>query len=150
MNSDWSYAIDMCAASGILNYDAAADILGQKPRFVGNPKMSEIEGISPVYLPEGTKMKDPLSEDGFEKLEENDDKNLVQNPTWKKVLIGGITALGIGAGLFALFKGKLKMPKFSKINFDSIKNSVVNVGKKAWGYIKKPFVYIMNLIKKKP
>ena len=50
MDSSWSYAIDMSAASGLLDYDAAASITGQKARFVGNPKMSDLDD-KPLYLP---------------------------------------------------------------------------------------------------
>lgn len=154
MNSDWTYALDMCAAHGVLDYDAAADILGQKPRFVGHPKMSELPPISPKYLPEDTKMKDPLESDEFVKPE-ND--NLVQNPKWKKFLMGGLAITGLGAGIVALVasKGKIKLPKidFKNIkmpNLSNIKTSVANGAKTVWNYIKKPFVYLANLIKRKP
>lgn len=168
MNADWSYPLDMCAAHGIIDYDAAADILGQKPRFVGNPKMSELPSLSPVYLPEDTKMKEPLLEDEFVKP----DDNLVQNPTWKKVLLVTLAAVGIGAAAVALLgcKGKIKLPKINlpkiklpkikmpKINlknikmpnFSKFKTSIVNGAKTVWHYIQKPFIYLSNLIKRKP
>ncbi len=165
MNSDWSYAIDMCAAHGIIDYDAAADIVGQKPRFVGNPKMAEIPPLAPQYLPKDTKMQDPLETDEF--VKPND--NLVQNPKWKQLLMGGIAIAGIGAGIAALIasKGKfklpklnmkmpsfkmpkIKMPKFKMPNWSGVKTSVVNGAKTVLNYIKKPFVYLANLIKRKP
>jgi len=153
MNSDWTYALDMCAAHGIIDYDAAADILGQKPRFVGHPKMSELPSLSPMYLPEDTKMKEAPLNDEFVKP----DDNLVQNPKWKKVLLGTIAVAGIGAGIITLLasKGKIKLPKINLKNikmpdFSKMKTSVANGAKTVWNYIKKPFIYLANLIKRKP
>ena len=85
MDSSWSYALDMSAASGLLDYDAAARITGQKARFVGNPNMSDLDN-KPLYLPKKLNFNSSSPEaDEFQK--ESDGKgNYINNPTWKKVL----------------------------------------------------------------
>jgi len=130
MATNWTSAVDMCAASGILDYDAAADILGQKPRFVGNPILADLPKVDPKYLPADTKIKTSPDRDIFGNPVE-DDGNFVQNPTWKKVLTGALVTGGVGAGIAALFfsKGKFKMPdlsklKFPKIDFSAIKSKI--------------------------
>lgn len=136
MNSDWVYPLDMCASAGILDYDAAADILDQPARYVGNPKFENI----PQLLPEGTKLKDQPKTDEF-----GNPSNIVQNPSWKKWLFGAIATLGIGALAFAGFKGKLKLPNMTKV-----KGFLKNAGTTVLNYIKKPFVWIANKFKKTP
>lgn len=151
MALDWTYALDMCAAHGILSYDAAADILGQKPRFVGHPTLSELPPISPMYLPEGTKMKDSPQGDEFVKLEEND--KMINNPGWKKFLMGAIALTGIGLAAFALItgKGKIKFPKNIKMpDMSGIKNSIGNFAKTVVEFIKNIPAKIKNLFKHKP
>ena len=183
MDSSWSYAIDMSAASGLLDYDAAASITGQKARFVGNPKMSDLDD-KPLYLPKKLNFNATSPEaDEFQK--ESDEKgNYINNPTWKKVLTGAVIVGSIGAGIAALVmgKGKIKMPDFSKLKskinlpkfsfpkfkmpkfkmpkfsmpklkmpkFSGIGNAIKNGATTVWNLIKKPFVALANLIKKKP
>lgn len=154
MASDWTYALDMCAANGIIDYDAAADILGQKPRFVGHPKLSELPPVSPMYLPEDTKMKSSPLSDEFVKP---DDSGYIQNPTWKKVLMGVITAVGIGAGIAAILlgKGKFKLPKINLKNIkmpdmSKFKNGAKNIFTHVCDFFKKGVSHIANLLKKKP
>jgi hypothetical protein len=109
MDTGWVNALDACASAGIIEYDAPADILGQKPRYVGSPKMNE---IPTKILTEDIKIKTSPDKDEFQ----SHGDNLVQNPKWKKVLFG-ILVVGsvVGTTLFALFKmGKIKLPKFLK------------------------------------
>lgn len=153
MTSDWTYALDMCAAHGILDYDAAADILGQKPRFVGHPKLSELQSGSPMYLPEDTKMKTSPLEDEFVKP----DSGYIQNPTWKKVLMGAIATAGIGAAIIAVLtgKGKIKLPKFNLKNIkmpdmSKLKNGAKNIFNSVCNFAKKAFNSVANFFKKKP
>jgi hypothetical protein len=107
MDTGWVNALDACATAGILEYDAPADILGQKPRYVGSPRESE---IPTKLLVDDVKIKSSPDKDEFQLQ----DETLVQNPKWKKVLFGILTVGAIvGTTLFALFKkGKIKLPKF--------------------------------------
>lgn len=139
MSIDWVYPLDVCAANGILDYDAAADILDQPARFVGNPKLQDLPPINIALLPEGTKMKEQPKSDEFEKP----NNDLVKNPGWKKWLFGGLTATAVAIGTVAILakKGKIKLPDMTKLK---------SFGTKVWNFIKKPFVYIASKFKKTP
>ena len=89
MALDWISALDACAANGILNYDAPADILGQTPRYVGHPNFENMQMAPTAFLPEGTKLPEMPKTDEFVPQS----NNLVENPSWKKWLFG------IGAGV---------------------------------------------------
>ena len=121
MSLDWISALDACAANGILNYDAPADILGQDPRYVGHPNFEKMPMV-PTLLPEGTKLPEMPETDEF--VPQNG--NLVENPSWKKWLFGiGATVAAGGAILAALVsKGKIKIPA-----------SVKNLGSTVWNAI---------------
>lgn len=136
MTLDWISALDACAANGILDYDAPADILGQDPRYVGHPDFNKIPMV-PTLLPEGTKLPDMPKTDEF--VPQNGD--LVENPAWKKWLFGiGATVAAGGAILAALIsKGKIKIPA-----------SVKNLGSTVWNAIKTPFTWIASKFKKAP
>lgn len=136
MTLDWISALDACAANGIIDYDAPADILGQEPRYVGHPNFETMPMV-PKLLPEGTKLPKPAESDEFI----NKDKNLIQNPKWKKWLFGIGATLAIGGSILAtlISKGKIKIPA-----------SVKNFGTKALDTIKKPFTWIASLFKKAP
>lgn len=140
MSIDWVYALDACASSGVLDYDAAADILGQPPRYVGHPKYNDLPTINTALLPEGTKIKGSPQNDEF-----NNSSQLVQNPSWKKWLFGGLSLAAIGGTVLAVLckKGKIKLPDMSKFG-----SSIKNAGSQVWNFIKKPFVYIANKFKK--
>ena len=139
MSIDWVYPLDVCAANGILDYDAAADLLDQPARFVGNPKLRDLPPINIALLPEGTKMKEAPIADEFEK----NNNDLVKNSSWKKWLFGGLAAAGITTATMAVLakKGKLKLPNMTKVK---------SFGTKVWNVIKKPFVYIASKFKKTP
>ncbi len=139
MSLDWVYPLDACAASGILDYDAAADILGQPARYVGNPKFKDLPTINTSLLPDGTNLKNSPQADEFN----NSNRNIVENPGWKKWLFGGLAVGAIAALL--LSKGKIKLPDMSKIT-----TTLKTAGTKVFDFIKKTFVYIANKFKKTP
>ncbi len=132
MSSDWVYPLDMCASAGILDYDAPAFILDQPARYVGNPKF---DNIPTTLLPDDVKMKKQPQKDGFD----NPSNNVIENPSWKKWLFGGITAAAVIGTTLALGKGKLKIPA-----------SVKNYGSTVLNYVKKPFIWIANKFKRTP
>ena len=137
MSSNWAYSLDSLAAGGVIDFDATAYILDKPARFVGNPRMEDLPITDLSLLPEGTKLKELPQFDSY------NDKKLVQNPGWKKWAFGTIAAAGIGGAIYALTKGKIKIPK---VNTQSLKN----IATTTMNYIKKPFVWIANKFKKTP
>ena len=137
MASNWVYPLDVCAAAGILDYDAPADILEQEPRYMGSPIFKAIPKLDASLLPDGTKMKGQPKSDQFDKSS----SDLINNPTWKKWAFGALATLGVGTAVVAglASKGKIKLPKMSGIG-----TSLKNFGTKIWNFIKKPFVYIAS------
>lgn len=150
MSSNWVSNLDMLAAGGVIDFDAAAYLLDQPARFVGNPRLENLPLENPSLLPEGTKLKDLPKTDEFN----NSGKKVAENPSWKKWTFGAIAAAIIAGGIFALSKGKIKMPKFtSKIKMPDMtkfKTTMKNIGTKTLGYIKQPFIWIASKFKKKP
>lgn len=159
MSSNWITPLEMCASGGVLDYDAAADIMGLPQRFVGHPQMGEIPPVArPLLLPPEVKIQGELKQDSF-----GAPSDLIQNPSWKKwlfggVILGGITLLTLGKlgklgklGEFFSFKSakgaeacavggagkktsKFKMPDFSKFG-----ESVKSYGQKILDLVKSPF-----------
>lgn len=128
MSSNWVNALDACAAAGIIDYDAPAFIMGQSPRYIGHPDFERLPLKNDYLLPPGVKLTELPSIDTYGNPE---DKPLIQNPLWKKVLFGAITIASlIAAGIGVTKLGKIKIPDL-KIN-------------KAWDLIKKPFNYIAS------
>lgn len=139
---NWINALDWCAASGVIDYDAPAFIMGQSPRYIGHPDMGELPMQNDSLLPKGIKLKSNPCNDVYG----NDDNSLVKNPTWKKVLFGTVIAGGIAAAGLAIFgKGKIKLPKISgfKVKMPDFKKFFINI----LDYVKKPFKFITSKIK---
>lgn len=160
--TNWITPLDACAAGGVLDYDAAAYLIDQPARFVGHPQLESLPSTeTPLLLPPNTKIKGELKEDCF-----GAPSSLINNPSWKKWLFGGLIAGGIGflalgklGKLGKIFKpkaatasvgttaagagSKIKMPDFSKFG-----TAIKNFAKKIWGYIKKPFEFIIGKFKK--
>ena len=114
---DWVTAMDMCAAAGIVNYDAPAAILGQNPRYIGHPGFDNLPSLNgPI----------PKEFDTY-------NGNIVRPKSWKKKVFN--TLLGIGAAL-----GTVALIQKGKLNVTAIKN----FAKGAFNIIKKPFVWIGN------
>ena len=121
MSSNWIGALDGLAAGGVIDFDAPAFILDQKPRYMGHPQFERLP-LEPDLLPPGVKLKDVPQFDEFSK----DDK-LVQNPRWKKWLFGGLLVSGLAGLGIAIARGKgIKMPKIfakgGKFDFAKLKS----------------------------
>ena len=106
MSLNWINSTDMLADAGIINFDAAAYIMGQPPRYIGSPNCP-ITQIPPLTHSQ------PAQDEYSPTLS---DKSIVKTPLWKKVLFG---AISIGGIIFAASKIK-KMP-------DCIKNMTTKV-----------------------
>jgi hypothetical protein len=138
MGSNWVNALDNCAAGGVLDFDAAAWLIDQPERFVGNPKMEGLPPIQqPLLLPPGIKMQGQLNEDQFDSK-----SNLVQNPLWKKILFGALAIGGTIAGIIAL----VKFGRGGKTT-GSFGETLKNLGESTWNIIKTPFTWIANKFK---
>lgn len=154
MSENWVSNLDMLAAGGVIDFDAASYLLDKPARFVGNPKMESLPLENPSLLPDGVKLKDLPSVDEYNGKGNN--KNVIENSSWKKWLFGaGIVGLA-GAAIFALTGGKAKLSgllssvkgKFKTPSMSKFTTSVKDFGKKVFGYIKKPFTYIAKKFKK--
>ncbi len=140
MSSNWVNALDACAAAGIIDYDAPAFITGRVPRYFGHPQMEQLPLRNDFLLPPGIKLKDVPALDTYTNPE---DKPLIQNPTWKKVLFGAVAIAGVVAACIGLSKLKnISLPKMS-----TILNNISNFGKKACSYVKYPFNWIATKLK---
>ncbi len=141
MSSNWVNALDACAASGVIDYDAPSFILGRNPRYVGHPEFEKLPLKNDCLLPPGIKLNDLPAIDSYNNSE---DRPLVENPAWKKVLFGAIVLASLIAGSIGFAKfGKLKMPDMGKIS-----SNITNIAKKSWQYTKKTFEFLMSKIRK--
>ena len=118
MSSNWVSNLDMLAAGGVVDFDAAAYLLDQPARYVGNPQIEGLPLENPSLLPQGVKLKDVPQMDEYS----GSNKKPSASTSWKKWAFGGLVTTLIGAGAFALFT--------------------------ALNYIKKPFTWIASKIKK--
>lgn len=120
MALDWISAMDACASAGIINYDAPAAILGQKPRYFGHPNFNYAMSMSGP----GQDVFDP------------NNKDIVKPQSWKKKALGWLAA---GLGVLAT----IKLIQAGKLNITTLKN----IGKKAWNIVSAPFKWIGKLFK---
>ena len=123
----WANNLDLLAQSGVLDFDAPAYVLGQPPRYVGNPGP-----VTPL-------VDNPPRVPGFEqpKVDEfkpSKNNNLVKTPAWKKWLFGLVAA---GALIFTGFKFKSTIVPFFKNAPEKVGNFFSKGWKKFTGLFKK-------------
>ncbi len=135
MALNWVFALDSLAANGVIDYDAAAYILDQPARFVGNPAMVDLPMTDISLLPPGTKLKDIPNVDEYEN---SNKKGLVQPKRWKKWAFASVLLLSAAALVFR--------KKLSGLNMKNLKS----LASTTWNYIKKPFLWIGAKFKKTP
>lgn len=107
MAENWVNNLDMCAQNGILNYDGAAFIKGQAPRFVGNPQ-GDIPPLAetpekPLLADAALPQQPEVDEFKRETNENKEDAVPFKTPAWKKWAFG---ALAAGCLIFAGIKCK--------------------------------------------
>ncbi|MBO6183791.1 MAG: hypothetical protein J6O88_03735 [Chryseobacterium sp.] len=106
MSANWAYNLDMLAQNGVIDFDGASFVTGQKPRYVGRPLMPPSPYVGQV--PPAQVIKQPeidefqKQKNKLPKMEEKDD-SMIHNPSWKKWLFG---ALALGGLIFAGLKAK--------------------------------------------
>lgn len=132
MNSDWVMALDNLAASGVIDYDAPAFLLGKKARYVGNPQYETVPMLPPVHLLPDVKMKDVPPADTYDRPE---DKPITEPASWKKWLMGGIIAALAVAGALKLlvYTGKIPADWYSAANLKNYGSQALDWTKNAWG-----------------
>ena len=119
MSSNWIGALDGLAAGGVIDFDAAAFLLDQKPRYIGHPQLERLP-LEPDLLPPGVKLRDVPQFDEFSK-----EDNLVQNPAWKKWLFGGVVGSAVAAIALAIAT-KGKSLKWLRVNSKIIGKKIKN------------------------
>lgn len=149
MSANWANNLDMLAQNGVLEFDAPAFIMEQNPRYVGRPSYPPSPFAGPV--PNAPALNQPKVDEFHQNEEQN--KNLVKNPSWKKILF---TTLAVGAIVFGGWKLAPKfMPKikagFNKIrknlNWASIKTFCSQKAKAVCDFFKNGVQKIKNLWK---
>lgn len=123
MSSNWVNALDACAAAGIIDYDAPAFLTGTKPRYAGHPELEKLPIKNDFLLLPGIKMNGIPA---FDTYTNSEDKPMINNPTWKKILFGVIAAAGAVTAAIAIKTGKLKLPKID-IKLPSMKRIQVKI-----------------------
>lgn len=141
MSANWAYNLDMLAQNGVIDFDGASFVTGQAPRYVGRPSMPPSPYVGPPY-PSAPSINQPQV-DEFQKQKnklpkiEEQDNDLIQNPSWKKWAFG---ILAVGGLIFAGFKAKsiykwvkdfIKNPS-SKFNWKFKWSDVTDYTSKKW------------------
>ena len=98
MVQNWVTDVDLLAANGIIDFDAAAFLHGRPPRYIGNPAFRV-----PPPMPNAPVMRPQLDKDTYRPK----DKPLIDNPTWKKLLF---TFVAGGTLIYGGYKLKNKKP----------------------------------------
>lgn len=132
--SNWATNLDMLAQEGVISFDAPSFVMGQKPRYVGNPKLQQMQPfLGPVPDAPLINQPQPII-DEFKQSGDNN-KNYVKNPAWKKWLFG---AVSVAALIFGGYKFKKTLIPFFK-----------NIGSKTSDFFKDGWNKFTGLFKKK-
>lgn len=131
MSSNWMGNLDMLAQEGVINFDAPAFVMGTKPRYVGNPRLSQMQPF-PGPIPEAPLINQP--QPLVDEFQKQDNNNHVKNPTWKKVLFGLVAA---GTLIFAGYKFKKTLIPYAKKACTNISDFCKNSWNKFTGLFKK-------------
>lgn len=152
---NWAYNLDMLAQNGVLDFDAPSFVTGQAPRYIGAPSLPPSPYVGPP-LPSAPNLRQPQADEFQRKKvkvppKEQQDRDYIKNPLWKKLLFGALAIGTIGVGIWK-FKSITKWAKntFNKISWKSTKKFVVNKSKAVGKFFKKGWNKFTNLFKKKP
>lgn len=148
MSANWANNLDMLAQNGVIDFDAPSFVIGQNPRYIGNPEAPS-PFIGPV--PNAPKLEQPKI-DEFKQQPANDN-NMIKTPAWKKWLLG---IIGVGLLGFGLFKIKRfgsfinktwdKLTKGFKLK--SVKTSLSKAGHSIGNFFKTGWEKFTKLFKK--
>ncbi len=155
MSSNWASNLDMLAQNGVLDFDAASFVTGQAPRYVGAPSLPPSPYVGPP-LPPAPALSQPQVDEFHQKkakipTKEEQNKDYIKNPTWKKLLFGALAIGAVSVGIVKLKSlNKLTKNLFNKISFKSAKKFIVDKGKIVSDFFKNGWNKFTNLFKKKP
>ncbi len=145
MSCNWAGNLDMLAQNGVLDFDGASYIMGQKPRYVGNPTRPNPFNGQPPSIPN---LQQPEI-DEFKPQTQKEDKS-PKITLWKKLAFGALAIGVLGLGIYK-FKSISTWCKnqFKKINFKNIKDFVVDKSKAVGRFFKKGWNNFIGLFRKK-
>lgn len=145
MSCNWAGNLDMLAQNGVLDFDGASYITGQKPRYVGNPAHPSPFNGQPPSIPN---LQQP-DIDEFRPQGQKDD-NSPKLPAWKKWAFG---ALAIGALALGIYKfksiGSWCKNQLNKINLKSTKSFITSTAKSVGNFFQKGWNKFTGLFSKK-
>lgn len=146
MSCNWAGNLDMLAQNGVIDFDAASYIMGQKPRYVGNPAHPNPFNGQPPTI---TNLQQP-SIDEF-KPQQIDKDNSPKLPAWKKWAFGLLTVgtLAFGCYKFKSISSWVKK-QFNKISLKSTKSFVVKGFKNVGKFFSNGWKKFTGLFRKKP
>ena len=147
MSCNWAGNLDMLAQNGVLDFDGASYIMGQKPRYIGNPAHPSPFNGQPPSIPN---LQQPDIDEFRPQGQKNDKSPKI--PLWKKLAFGALAIglLGLGAYKFKSIGSWLKK-QIGKINFKSVKIFVSNKSKSVGTFFKNGWNKFTGLFhKKKP
>lgn len=134
MSANWASNLDMLAQNGVLDFDAPSFVTGQAPRYVGAPSAPPSPYVGPP-LPPAPALSQPQVDEFHQKKakippKEEQNKDYIKNPTWKKLLFGAVAVGALGVGIWK-FKSVTKWGKnlLNKISWKSTKKFFVDKGK---------------------
>jgi hypothetical protein len=152
MSSNWAYNLDLLAQNGVLDFDGAAFVTGQAPRYVGRPATPPSPYVGQV--PPAPALNQPKVDEFQQQKtklpkQENKEDSMIHNPSWKKIAFGvlalgglifvGFKAKSIGKWIKGLFKGEpFKNFKWQKVGdfFKKVGTSIKNFFVKGWEKVK--------------
>ena len=147
MSCNWAGNLDMLAQNGVLDFDGASYIMGQKPRYVGNPAHPNPFNGQPPSIPN---LQQPEIDEFKPQTQKEDRSHKI--PLWKKLAFGALAIGLLGLGIYK-FKPMINWCKkqFGKINFKNMKDFVVDKLKAVGNFFKKGWNKFIGLFhKKKP
>ena len=146
MSCNWAGNLDMLAQNGVIDFDAASYVMGQKPRYVGNPAHpNPFNGQTPSI----PNLQQPEI-DEFRPQGQSQDKSS-KLPLWKKIAFGVLVVGTLGFGIYK-FKsiGSWCKKLIGKINFKNVKDFISNSATSVGKFFKNGWNKFTGLFKKKP
>ena len=160
MSANWAHNLDMLAQNGVLDFDGAAFVTGQAPRYVGRPCCPPSPYVGPI--PPAPQLNQPQVDEFKQQKpqlpkENKKDDDMIKNPAWKKwafgiLAAGGLILLGVKAkSIIKWTKDLLNGKKFKgKFKWSNIKTYVSDKWKAFTKWTSKQWDKFTKLFKKKP
>lgn len=162
MSSNWAYNLDMLAQNGVIDFDGASFVTGQKPRYVGRPSMPPspyVGNVPPAPALNQLEIDEFKQEKPKLPQKETADNDIVNNPSWKKWVFG---ALALGGLALAGYKIKpvnkwirdfIKAPSSkikTKVKWQDIKDFISDKWRTVKDFCLKGWNKLRNVFKSTP